>query len=98
MIENRRRTKTEIIYSILRGCSEGSKKTRLMYLAKLNYSVFMKYIYNMKEMNLIEFNEGKCVLTDKGKRVLELLDKYMEMYSKLNEVRMKLEELMQTES
>ncbi|MCH4816291.1 MAG: winged helix-turn-helix domain-containing protein [Saccharolobus sp.] len=95
MIDHRRRTKTEIIYSILRGCSEGSKKTRLMYLAKLNYSVFMKYIYDMEKMNLIEFNDGKCVLTDKGKRVLELLDKYMEIYSRFNEVKQKLEELMQ---
>ncbi|WP_338602442.1 winged helix-turn-helix domain-containing protein [Sulfolobus tengchongensis] len=94
MEERKRRSNTEIIYAILKGCVEGSGKTKLMYMARLNYPVFMKYISKLERLNLVYFDGKKYVITEKGEKVLGLLDKYMETYIRLSEIRKELEELL----
>jgi len=95
MSDRRRRNEIEIIYAILQGCKEGNKKTRLMYLAELNYPVFIKYIYKMEKMGLVRQEGEKYVITEKGKKVLELLDKYKEIYKRLSEIEKNLKDIIQ---
>ncbi|WP_185957806.1 MULTISPECIES: winged helix-turn-helix domain-containing protein [Sulfolobaceae] len=91
-----RRERIEIIYIILNGCKEGSKKTKLMYSSGLNYQVFMRYISELENLGLIKFENGSYFLTEKGEKTLELITEYMKTRNRLMEMRRYLSELLKS--
>ncbi|MEM2130486.1 MAG: winged helix-turn-helix domain-containing protein [Candidatus Bathyarchaeia archaeon] len=86
------RDRLDIIADILRAVSQNAKKTQIMYQANLSYQLLQKYLSEVSEALLIEFNcLGQCyVLTDKGKAFLESYKEYLRDYmyleKRLNEV------------
>ena len=87
------RRKIDIIADILRAASQNAKKTQIMYQANLSYHVLKKYLSEVSEALLIEFNcKDQCyVLTDKGKAFLDAYKEYSRDYmyleKRLNEVK-----------
>ncbi|MGB9841291.1 MAG: winged helix-turn-helix domain-containing protein [Candidatus Bathyarchaeales archaeon] len=86
------RGRLDIIADILRAVSQNAKKTQIMYQANLSYQVLQKYLSEVSEALLIEFNcQDQCyVLTDKGKAFLEAYKEYSRDYlyleKRLNEI------------
>lgn len=96
------RDRLDIIAEILRVASQEAKKTQIMYQANLSYKVLQKYLTELIEAALINFeNEKRCfVLTSKGWMFLEKYKEYSRrskhIEEKLNEIhsrRRVLEEL-----
>jgi len=89
------RNRLDIIADILNVVSEDAKKTQIMYQANLSYKVLQKYLAEISDASLIEFeNETRCyVLTDKGREFLEAYTDYsktnMHIEKRLNDVRLK---------
>lgn len=86
------RSRLDIIADILRAASQNAKKTQIMYQANLSYQVLQKYLSEMSEALLIEFNcHDQCyVLTNKGKAFLDVYKEYSRDYlyleKRLNEI------------
>ncbi|MEM2969249.1 MAG: winged helix-turn-helix domain-containing protein [Candidatus Bathyarchaeia archaeon] len=86
------RDRLGIIADILRAVSQNAKKTQIMYQANLSYQVLQKYLNEVSEVLLIEFNfQDHCyVLTDKGKAFLEAYKEYSRDYmyleKRMNEI------------
>jgi len=84
---NRRRSRNEVVFDILRGGLGGSNKTRLMYSCNLNFVRFSPYLRELLEAELIECLKGNpegVVLyrtTDKGRELLRVLRKAGELLS-----------------
>ena len=76
------RGRLDIIADILQVASRNAKKTQIMYQANLSYRVLQRYLAEIIEASLINFEyEKQCyMLTAKGR---EFLDAYQE-YSKTN--------------
>ena len=76
------RGRLDIIADILHVVSGSAKKTQIMYQANLSYRVLQKYLAEIVEASLINFEDKRrCyILTVKGR---EFLDAYQE-YSKTN--------------
>lgn len=69
-----KRSRDEIIAQILRICSDGASKTRLVYQANLNFKTVNPYIELLVKNDMIEIKEGKNKVyktTNKGKELLE---------------------------
>ncbi|MGB9914298.1 MAG: winged helix-turn-helix domain-containing protein [Candidatus Bathyarchaeales archaeon] len=86
------RGRLDIIADVLRAVSQNAKKTQIMYQANLSYQVLQKYLNEVSEALLIEFNcQDRCyVLTDKGKAFLEAYKEYSRDYmyleKRMNEI------------
>jgi len=65
----------DIIANILEIVKDGSKKTRIMYLANLSFDQLKKYLKFLMDKNFLEYNsiEKKYKATNKG---LDFLKKY----------------------
>jgi predicted transcriptional regulator len=96
------RGRLDIIADILRVASGNAKKTQIMYEAKLSYKVLIKYLTEVSEALLINFEyERQCyMLTAKGREFLEAYKEYSRgnkrIEKRLNEINGKkrvLEEL-----
>jgi predicted transcriptional regulator len=96
------RGRLDIIAAILRAASENAKKTQIMYQANLSYKVLQRYLTEVNEASLIDFEyEKQCyMLTAKGKEFLEAYEEYSRdnrhLEKQLNEINGKkkvLEEL-----
>jgi predicted transcriptional regulator len=96
------RRRLDIIANILRVASRNAKKTQIMYEAKLSYKVLIKYLTEVSEASLINFEyERRCyMLTAKGREFLEAYKEYSRgnkrIEKRLNEINGKkkiLEEL-----
>ena len=76
------RNRLDIIADILHVVSQNPKKTQIMYQANLSYKVLQRYLAEIIEASLINFeDEKRCyMLTAKGR---EFLDAYQE-YSEIN--------------
>jgi predicted transcriptional regulator len=76
------RDRLAIIADILEVANRSVKKTQIMYQANLSYKVLQKYLTELSEATLLEFQEAKqsYLVTSKGK---EFLQTYRE-YSKNN--------------
>ena len=76
------RRRLDIIADILNVVSGKAKKTQIMYQANLSYKVLQKYLAEIVEASLINFEDlSHCyILTDKGRA---FLDSYQE-YSRTN--------------
>ena len=100
------RGRLDIIADILRVASGNAKKTQIMYQANLSYKVLTKYITEVSEASLIDFEyERQCyMLTAKGREFLEAYKEYSRgnrrIEKRLNEINGKkkiLEELCSSE-
>ena len=96
------RGRLDIIADILHVVSQNPKKTQIMYQANLSYKVLTKYLTEVSEASLIDFeHEKRCyMLTAKGREFLETYKEYSRdnrhIEKRLNEINGKkkvLEEL-----
>jgi len=89
----KKRTRYEIIHDILSQCENGAKKTWLMYKANLSYALINNYINKLVEKELIIQKDGLYYLTDKGRKLLELLKEYKEKKQALDKVTAQIKEI-----
>ena len=96
------RGRLDIIAEILHLAGQNAKKTQIMYKANLSYKVLIKYLTEVSEASLIDFEDEKqCyMLTTKGREFLEAYKEYARsnrhIEKRLNEINGKkriLEEL-----
>jgi predicted transcriptional regulator len=86
------RSRLDIIADILNVVSQNAKKTRIMYQANLNYKVLTKYLKEINEASLVDFEcEKQCyVLTAKGRAFLDAYKEYsknnMHLEKRLSEI------------
>lgn len=68
----RKRNGLEIIAEMLEASRQGSKKTNIMYSAKLSYELLVGYLAVLMESGLIETNgDRRFFITSKGARYLK---------------------------
>jgi predicted transcriptional regulator len=79
------RNRMDIIADILRVASQNAKKTQIMYQANLSYKVLTKYLMEVTDASLVDFEcEKHCyVLTDKGREFLEAYNEYSRSNARL---------------
>ncbi len=72
------RSRLAIIADILHVVSQNAKKTQIMYQANLSYKVLTKYLTEVSEASLIDFeHEKQCyMLTAKGRAFLATYNEY----------------------
>jgi predicted transcriptional regulator len=72
------RDRLDIIADILEVANRNAKKTQIMYQANLSYKVLQKYLTEMSEAMLLEFQELKqsYFVTPKGKEFLQTYREY----------------------
>ena len=74
-----KRSKQEIFSQILEICMNGANKTRIVYLANLNFRTVNPYLdILIKNQHLIETGQGEQILyqtTQKGMDLLESINK-----------------------
>ena len=96
------RGRLDIIADILQVVSQQARKTQIMYRANLSYKVLTRYLAEVSEASLINFEDEKqCYrLTTKGREFLEVYKEYSKVNrhieKRLNEINGKkkiLEEL-----
>lgn len=71
-----KRRKDQIISQILDLCLGGVCKTRIVYLANLNFKTINPYLENLVANELLEAIDGPTVVyrtTEKGAQVLDLM-------------------------
>ena len=73
------RDRLQIVADILRATGSGSKKTRIMGIANLSYSLFEDYLNKIVQVGFLRFADGSYEVTEKGQ---DYLSKYNEYYSK----------------
>jgi predicted transcriptional regulator len=89
------RGRLDIIADILHVVSENAKKTQIMYQANLSYKVLQKYLAEIVEASLINFeDERRCyILTAKGREFLDAYQEYFktnrQVEKRVNDVRTK---------
>jgi predicted transcriptional regulator len=71
-----RRHRLEIVAEILRNAMGGIRKTQLVYLTNINFTVLKKYQNILVEKGLIESMDGQIYTTEEG---IEFLRKYEEL-------------------
>ena len=76
-----RRQKWDIIADILKIAAMGSKKTRLVYLSNLNFTILKEYFDILLRNELIEISNDEIYTTFKG---FFYLEKYEEISNLLN--------------
>ena len=73
------RNRLQIIADILSIANSGARKTRIMFHANLSYRLLCRYLGDLLDSGLVEFEANECyVITVKGK---EFLSRHVE-YSK----------------
>ena len=72
------RGRLDIIADILNVASRDAKKTQIMYQANLSYKVLQRYLTEIVNAQLINYEYEKQLfqLTDKGREFLEAYQKY----------------------
>jgi predicted transcriptional regulator len=69
-----KRSRTEIVSSILDAANGGTTKTKIMYIAFLSYDQLNEYLSILIENNLIEYLDGTKTFktTEKGLNYLKM--------------------------
>jgi predicted transcriptional regulator len=89
------RGRLDIIADILNVVSGNAKKTQIMYQANLSYKVLQKYLAEIVEASLINFEDKRrCyILTVKGREFLDAYQEYFktnrQVEKRVNDVRTK---------
>jgi predicted transcriptional regulator len=76
-ISHERRTRLDVIASILDACHYGTKKTHLMYLCNLSFKQLTEYLGLLLEANLLSIQDDSQSLfrvSSKGKDFLKAYD------------------------
>ena len=68
----KRRSRIDIAVDILKVAIDGAKKTRIVYEVNLNFGVAEKYLQMLKEKELIRYEKGLFITTDKGRVFQEM--------------------------
>ena len=80
---NIRRSRIEIICTILATCAEGANKTKIVYQANLNFKTVKPYLDLLMRKNLInlEFNDTAAIYktTEKGLKLKDNFDNIQSM-------------------
>lgn len=71
-----RRHKLDVVFEILSLAQVGVKRTRLVYLTNINFSMLRKYLNVLFRMGLIEDRDKMLVTTPKGVRFVEEYDEF----------------------
>jgi predicted transcriptional regulator len=66
------RSRTDIAVDILRVAFNGAKKTQIVYATKLNFKHAKNYLEMLKDKELIRYENGFFITTDKGKVFQEM--------------------------
>jgi len=72
-----------IIADILHAAGSGAKKTRIMGVANLSYTLFEKYLEDTVQIGFLRMNDDGFEVTEKGKDFLEKYMSFSNRYSKL---------------
>ncbi|MEM3320336.1 MAG: winged helix-turn-helix domain-containing protein [Metallosphaera sp.] len=87
IFNKRKRSDLDIILDILSSLQNGSvPKTRLLYKANLTYVTAEKYISILLTKDIIKKQSNSFYITDKGKKILEILNKYRDKMNEINEL------------
>jgi predicted transcriptional regulator len=81
-----KRRRVEILAAVLNSAVRGARKTRIMQLANLNYSLLEKYLEETIELGFLQFGNGSYETTEKGMRFLELYLRFSSKHSRLKEM------------
>ncbi len=77
-----KRSRFETMYTILKICSKGSKKTHVMYRANLSHQQLEKYLAILIERNLLAIESGDYVTSLRG---VVYIQKFDELQRFMNE-------------
>ena len=78
--EKRRRSRLDIIVDILESAQKDVRKSRIAGQANLNYKYVMKYVDRLVGQGLLDkANEGRYIITGKGKQFISEYDKIMDV-------------------
>lgn len=92
----KKRTKEELIASILDGAKNGATKTKIMYSAYLSYDQLLKYMDYALQCELIILNGDNIYsITAKGKVFLKNFQELQKMESNVVQKREILESLLE---
>lgn len=80
----RYRSRLEIVADILDAVGDGTKKTRIMYIANLSYKLLGKYLKKTVGAGLVSCNNDYYEVTEKGRVFLERFKDFSGRYSRLN--------------
>lgn len=86
---NNRRDKFEIMKDIVGICKDGSKKTEILYQGNLSYALLEKYLFFLREKNILEKVESKN--NGKSTRLYKSTEKGLNFLNDVNRVLMHLE-------
>ena len=90
-----RRHKLDVIFEILSLAQEGVRRTRLVYLTNVNFSMLRRYLNVLFRMGLIEDRGRMLVTTPKGVRFVEEYDEFTSkwnFYGEFERVKQRREE------
>lgn len=76
------RRRFEIIADILRVAGQGSKKTRIMYLANLSYLLLKKYLNDAMRLGFLKSHGNLYEITDQGQVFLDNFMRFSSRYSR----------------
>lgn len=76
------RRRFEIIADILRVAGQGSKKTRIMYLANLSYLLLRKYLDDTVRLGFLKSDGNLYEITDQGQVFLDHFMRFSSKYSR----------------
>ncbi len=78
------RDRLDIIADILKVVRDGAKKTRIMYMANLSYTLLTRYLTDVIDMQLVRIDDEKTYeLTDKGTNFLQKFNSYRKRQEKI---------------
>jgi len=79
------RSGLEIARDLLSAATEKTKKTRMMYSARLSYRLMEKYLKALLGNGLLEpFDGSSYLITRKGKIFLQMYEDYHKRYRRIN--------------
>lgn len=77
----RKRSKWEIIYQILNTLEKGEyRKTRIGHAVCLDWKLLKKYLEFLNSCDLIRMHDGRCIITNKGKKFLMLYRELIKLF------------------
>ena len=86
-LQNKKRTKYEIVYLILKAINEGGEVTEetLVLRTNLGRKTLDRYITKLSKAGLIKQTNNTFTLTEQGEKALKILELTRELEKELNE-------------